>query len=49
MFLGELLDMLGIEYQRSHNSNPFFILVMQIATGKCSVACCVACSCLLKL
>jgi hypothetical protein len=47
MFLGELSDMLGIEYQRSRDSDPFFILVMQIATGKCSVDCCVACSCLL--
>jgi hypothetical protein len=35
MFLGELSDMLGIEYQRSRDSDPFFILVMQIATGKC--------------
>jgi hypothetical protein len=34
MFLGELSDMLGIEYQRSRDSDPFFILVMQLATGK---------------
>ena len=34
MFFGELSDMLGIEYQRSRDSDPFFILVMQIATGK---------------
>jgi hypothetical protein len=40
MFLGELSDMLGIEYQRSRDSDPFFILVMQIATGKWCVACC---------
>jgi hypothetical protein len=35
MFLGELSDMLGIEYQRGRDSDPFFILVMQLATGKC--------------
>jgi hypothetical protein len=34
MFLGELSDMVGLEYQRSQDSDPFFILVMQIATGK---------------
>jgi hypothetical protein len=34
MFLGELSDMLCIEYQRSSDSDPFFIMVMQIATGK---------------
>jgi hypothetical protein len=34
MFLGELSDMLGMKYQRSRNSDPFFILVMQIAAGK---------------
>jgi hypothetical protein len=38
MFLGELSDMLCIEYQRSRDSDPFFIMVMQIATGKSS--CC---------
>jgi hypothetical protein len=42
MFLGELSDMVGIEYQRSQDCNHFFSLVMQIATGKCIsvVACC---------
>jgi hypothetical protein len=39
MFLGELSDMLGIEYQRSRDSDPFFILVMQLATGKCCRFC----------
>jgi hypothetical protein len=45
MFLGELSDMLGIEYQRSRDSDPFFILVMQIATGKSllSVVCLFCC------
>jgi hypothetical protein len=43
MFLGELSDMLGIEYQRNHNSDPFFILVIQIATGKCCVCVCLCC------
>jgi hypothetical protein len=41
MFLGELSDMLCIEYQRSSDSDPFFIMVMQIATGKSS--CCLSC------
>jgi hypothetical protein len=36
MFLGELSDMLHIEYQRSRDIDPFFIMVMQIATGKSS-------------
>jgi hypothetical protein len=35
MFLGELSDMVGIEYQRKRDCDPFFIVVMQIATGKC--------------
>ena len=38
MFLGELSDMLHIEYQKSSDSDPFFIMVMQIATGKSSCA-----------
>jgi hypothetical protein len=33
MFLGELSDMVGVEYKRKDH-DPFFILVMQIATGK---------------
>jgi hypothetical protein len=40
MFLGELSDMLNIEYQKSSDSDPFFMMVMQIATGKSSCACC---------
>jgi hypothetical protein len=44
MFLGELSDMLHIQYQKDTDSDPFFIMVMQIATGKSSCACC-CCSC----
>jgi hypothetical protein len=40
MFLGELSNMLHIEYQKSSNSNPSFIMVTQIAIGKSSCAYC---------
>ena len=39
IFLGELSDMLHIEYQKSSDNDPFFIMVMQIATGKSSSSC----------
>jgi hypothetical protein len=44
MFLGELSDMLHIQYQKTDGSDPYFIMVMQIATGKSSsCACCCSC------
>jgi hypothetical protein len=49
MFLGELSDMLFVEYQRSRDSDPFFIMVMQIATGKSSCVCSCCLSCLKSL
>jgi len=34
MFLGELSDMVNIEYERRRDMDPYQILVLQIATGK---------------
>jgi hypothetical protein len=34
MFLGELSDMLNIEYQRQQDCDPYEILILQIAAGK---------------
>ena len=34
LFLGELSDMLHVQYDREKDWDPFFIMVMQIATGK---------------
>jgi len=34
MFLGELSDMLTIEYQRQQDCDPYEILILQIAAGK---------------
>jgi hypothetical protein len=34
VFLGELSDMFGIEHKRERDPHPYFISIMQIATGK---------------
>lgn len=34
LFLGELSDMFGIEHKRERDVHPYFIAIMQIATGK---------------